>query len=257
MDVAVALERLRPYAASLAILVDYDGTLAPIVADPEAAVPLPGMLDRLREIVAGGVRCAVVSGRPVEFLRRMVAIEGSVLVGQYGLERDAAGATVPDPRAAAFAPAVRAATAEADRAFAHLYVEPKGDLAVTVHWRAAGVIDDGELAEIAAIATRHGLWIHATRMARELRVPVPVDKGSAVTALLAELGCRAALFAGDDAGDVVAFDSLDRACESGVIESGLKVGVWSPEAPGELIERADVIVDGPTGVLAMLDALAD
>jgi trehalose 6-phosphate phosphatase len=256
MDVEVVLGKLSPVAGRVALLVDYDGTLAPTVNDPELAVPLPGMIDALRRLTAAGLDLGVVSGRPVEFLRRHVVVEGAVLVGQYGLERDVDGrAVATDERSRDFAPAVRAATAVAQQQFGHLHVEPKGDLAVTIHWREAGAVDDTDLAAMAGLAADYGLWVHETRMARELRVPVAVDKGSAVTKLLAEFGSRAVLFGGDDRGDLAAFDALDAAIESGMIDVAIKVGVWSTEAPGELIERADIVVAGPEGFLDLLSNL--
>jgi len=72
--------------AKLAILLDYDGTLAPIVDRPEKAVPFPGIPAILRRLVrCRRYRVAVISGRPVAQLRAWVP-EGPVLVGVHGAE---------------------------------------------------------------------------------------------------------------------------------------------------------------------------
>jgi trehalose 6-phosphate phosphatase len=81
---------------------------------------------------------------------------------------------------------------------------------------------------------------------------VPVDKGQAVDELLRRHGVRIALFAGDDATDLDGFDALDRAD----LEARLKVGVASDEGPPAIVERADLVVDGPGGMLLVLESLA-
>jgi len=119
----------------------------------------------------------------------------------------------------------RSGADECEAAFDGLYVERKGVIAVTVHWRALGTIDAATIAEIDAIARRHGLVVHATRMARELRVPVPVDKGEAVASLVREHAPRAALFGGDDRGDLAAFGALASARDHGRLDVAVNVGV--------------------------------
>jgi trehalose 6-phosphate phosphatase len=92
-------------------------------------------------------------------------------------------------------------------------------------------------------------------MAAELRVPVPVDKGTVVAALLDEHRVRAAAYAGDDTGDQAAFAALaGRAGEAGF--EGVRIAVRSAEAPAGLLEDADLVVDGPSGLAALLGGLA-
>jgi trehalose 6-phosphate phosphatase len=92
-------------------------------------------------------------------------------------------------------------------------------------------------------------------MAAELRVPVPVDKGQAVTALLDEHQVRVGAFAGDDAGDLPAFVALARWSTERPGRTGLRIAVRSDEAPPGLCDQADVVVDGPAGLAALLAAL--
>jgi trehalose 6-phosphate phosphatase len=89
-------------------------------------------------------------------------------------------------------------------------------------------------------------------MSIELHPPIEADKGSALETLAGDL--RAACFVGDDIGDLPAFDALDRMAERGV--HTVRVVVTSEEAPPELIERADILLDGPEAVVEFLGRLA-
>jgi trehalose 6-phosphate phosphatase len=252
---ALAPLAARPQEAAL--LVDFDGSISKIVDDPADAVAMPEARAVLARLVGSLRAVAVVSGRPVSVLARAIDVDGITLVGQYGLERLEGGEVVVDPRAAPYLPAVAAAADEAERALPGLLIERKAGVAVTVHWRTAPERDAEATAAVADIARRHGLTVYSTRMAREIRPPVPVDKGTAVAALLDRLGVTEACFAGDDRGDVSAFDALTSAVADGRLHHAVRIAVDSPEAPPELLATADVTVDGPAGLVSLLDALAD
>ncbi len=66
-------------------------------------------------------------------------------------------------------------------------------------------------------------------------------------------GLAAAAFAGDDRVDLPGFDALDELAAEGM--TTVRVGVRSDEAPPELLDRADVVVEGPAGVVNLLSAL--
>jgi trehalose 6-phosphate phosphatase len=255
-DPTTAVTALGPVAADPAgtlVATDFDGTLSAIVADPEAARPLPAAVDALGSLQARVGAVAVVSGRPVAFLEAVLPVDGLVLVGQYGLERStAAGTVLADPAVDTHLAAVADAAADAERTFPDLYVERKGRLAVTVHWRRTPGRGRDVSRWAEATATRLGLARYPTKMAVELRPPVDVDKGTALEAL-AE-GRRVVVFAGDDRGDLAAFDALDRLAARGV--HTVRVGVRSSEAPPELVARADVTVEGAAGVADLFAALA-
>jgi trehalose 6-phosphate phosphatase len=236
-----------------AVVVDFDGSLAPIVGDPAAAVALPAGRDALDALVGRVGTVAVVSGRPVAFLADRLPNRGLTLVGQYGLERLVDGAIVVDGSAAPFLSAVAEVADEAERSWPGLHVERKGGLAVTLHWRADPEQGPQAAAWAGATGARLGLEVVPGRMARELRPRVATDKGTALEALLVDRD--AALFAGDDHGDLTAFDALDRLAGSGALRTAVRVAVGSPEVPPEILARADVIVDGPAGLAALLAAL--
>jgi trehalose 6-phosphate phosphatase len=235
--------------------VDYDGTLAPIVDDPAQATPLSAARDALGALLGVAQIVAVVSGRPVDFLRTQLGLEGLTLVGQYGLERVVGdGDTKIDDLALPFLDAVAAATEDATRRWPDLLIERKGELAVTVHWRTRGGGPPHD--ELRALAEEHGLAMLEGRKSCELRPPVTIDKGTAFADVVRAGGVSAALFAGDDRGDLSVFDTIDALQENGTVAHAARVGVRSDEAPPEILARADLVVDGPAGVAEMLSSLA-
>jgi trehalose 6-phosphate phosphatase len=236
------------------VLVDFDGSLAPIVPEPAAARPHPDARAALAGLVDRIGRVAVISGRPVRFLEAVLGLPGVVLVGQYGLEQLDGGIFRVDQRALAFTEAVAAAAREAEAALPGLDVELKGPVSITLHWRRSPEMGEAASALGTELAARHGLLVVSGRMAMELRPPLAVDKGTATEGLAR--GAEAALFAGDDVGDVAAFAALDRLVEAGQLGTALRVAVRSPEAPSELLERADYTVDGPPGLARLLDRLS-
>jgi trehalose 6-phosphate synthase len=237
-----------------AVIVDFDGTLAPIVADPPAATPLPEAAATLGRLARRFGRVAVVSGRPVEFLRERLPVDGLVLFGQYGVERfDGTGITTA-PTATRWADAVRRAADYAERRLPGLFVERKG-FALVLHWRQRPDLETEATDVAGGLATAYDFQLEPGRQALELRPPLDVDKGTAVEELTA--GASAALFIGDDRGDVAAFDTLTRLVDEGRLTHAVRVAVRSPETPAELLDRADMAVDGPHGALELLDRLVE
>ncbi len=248
---------LAPFAeqpSRSVVILDFDGSLAPIVDNPADAAPLAGAVDALAALVHRIGRVAVVSGRPVEFLRSVLPVDGLVLVGQYGVERLDGATVVTDPRARSWTESIAAAAAEAEASLPDLFVERKGAVATALHWRRAPELEAAAVDLGRRLAARHGLALEPGRLTLELRAPVDVDKGTATAELAAD--AHAALFAGDDRGDLAAFAALSRLQSSGHLTHALRVAVRSPEAPQELLRQADHEVDGPAGLLALLGRIA-
>jgi trehalose 6-phosphate phosphatase len=248
---------LRPLAErprESAVLVDFDGSISAIVDDPASARVLPAARDALANLIGRFRTVAVVSGRPVEFLVRAIDLAGLTLVGQYGLERMVDGRAVVDARAEPYLDAVAAAADDLERELPDLLVERKAGVAATVHWRTAPDRERSAVETVDRVAHRHGLTVYATKMARELRPPVPADKGTAVELLVD--GSAGACFAGDDLGDLDAYAALERLAAAGRLEHAVRIAVGSAEAPAEVLAQADVVVDGPPGLVALLTDLA-
>ena len=249
LDERLAAFRADP--ATVALVLDYDGTISPIVTDAAAAVPhpaVPDLLARLRDRLG---LVAVVSGRPVDFLVPLLP-SGLVFAGLYGLEVTEDGVRRDHPQAGNWREVVDDVAGRAEvRGPQGVSVERKG-LSLTLHYRTAPEQEAATKAYAIDEALRSGLVARPARMSWELHPPIEVDKGTAVLELADDFGAVA--FAGDDLGDLPGFDALDELDEQGV--ATLRIAVDSPEAPLELLDRADVVVDGPAGLVELLDTLA-
>jgi trehalose 6-phosphate phosphatase len=255
-----AISELRDRAGEAALCLDFDGTLAPIVDDPDDAAPLPGTLELLGRLATRFRAVALVSGRPARFLADRAPAPGVAHVGLYGMELVTDGQVRVDPEVDAWRGTV--AEARADLA-AHpavtgsgAYLEDKG-LSVGVHLRR--VADPGRWAgplEAAAgeVAERHGLRVAPGKLVWELRPPIDRDKGDAVQRVVDEVGARVLAMAGDDLGDLAAFATVERLVRAG--GAGLRIAVASDESPPELLAAADLVVQGPEGLRELLERLA-
>jgi trehalose 6-phosphate phosphatase len=256
-----ALEPLRSDPDSGAILLDIDGTLAPIVRHAADAHVPEATRTLLIEIAKryGVVGC--VSGRRAATARQIVAIGTLAYVGNHGGELLRPRSTRPevDPELAEWSARVRAfaartLTAELQRL--RVRGEDK-DAIAAFHWR--GAPDEQAAAaavqQIAALAEQEGLAVHWGRKVLEVRPPVKLDKGLGIAALLRGSPATAALYVGDDTTDLDAFRGLRELAQTGSLHSALCVAVDSDEAPPELAQEADLTVDGTAGVRELLEAL--
>ena len=251
----------------LLVALDFDGTLAPIVADPATAVIHPDGPDVLTGLAGQARAVAVVTGRPV---RQVLVLGGLdevgealggagrelVVLGQYGNERWTSTARrVVSPRPPAGLAGLIAdlpgllRKADATQA----WVEEKG-LAVAVHTRRTPdpvAVFDRLLPVLTEAARARGLAVEPGRLVIEVRAP-GMDKGVALRRLVAEYDAGAVVFVGDDLGDVPAFEAADALRAAGL--PALLVCSGSDEEPA-LAALADLVVDGPDGVMAFLRRL--
>ncbi|MDQ2677652.1 MAG: trehalose-phosphatase [Actinomycetota bacterium] len=233
------------------VATDFDGTLAPIVAEPSAARPIDGAVQTLTELSARGHEVAVVSGRPLSFLVGHLP-EQLTLVGLYGLEMRRHGELVEHPLAPVWRPVMAEAAAAASAEGPDgMVVEFKG-LSITLHYRTRPELAEQVDACAARVAERAGLLVRPARRSVELHPPIDEDKGSALRRL-AEGSDGTVIYLGDDVGDLPAFDALDDLAVTG--RSVWKIGVHSDELSPRLRDRADVMVPGPAGSLALLRSL--
>jgi trehalose 6-phosphate phosphatase len=260
-ELTEALAPLRANPSRSAILLDIDGTLAPIVRHAEDAhVPEKTRSALIAIARAYGV-VACISGRTATDARRVVSIGSITYVGNHGGELLRPGAARPEvePEFAHWSRRVqefasRAANAELQRL--RVRTEDKGAI-VAWHWR--GAPDEAAaraaVQRIAEAAERAGLRPHWGRKVLEVRPPVELDKGIGIALLLRDAPVSAAIYVGDDATDLDAFRGLRELAQSGALESALCVAVDSDEAPPELAREADLTLAGPPGVRELLEAL--
>jgi len=267
----------RQYAACvraadhLLVGLDFDGVLAPIVEDPERAHIHPDGQEVLVDLAEHVRAVAVVTGRParqaldlggLEAVGNAVGDHGRELfvLGQYGNERWTSVerrviSPTPPRGLATFTSSLPRVMRRAEAAEA--WIEEKG-LAVAVHTRR--LPDPEEALErllplLREAAEEHGLDLEPGHLVVEVRAR-GMHKGAAVRRLVDELDARAVVFAGDDLGDVEAFKAVRDL--RGDDFAGLTVCSASPEGrtPEPLRELADVVVDGPDGVLDLLRRIA-
>ena len=235
---ATLLGRVAELPSEAAILLDVDGTLAPIVARPEDARVPEGTRRELARLAESYALVACISGRPGEGAARVVGVEGIRYVGEHGLELEPEAEEWAG-RLHAFAETVR------------WPAEPGKRLSLSFHYRAAADHKAAEayLGEVAARAVAEGLRPRFGRKVLEIRPPLQADKGTAVRRLVGEARVSRALYAGDDTTDLDAFCALDG------LEVAIRVAVASDEAPDELLAAADLVVAGPDGLAALLRRL--
>jgi trehalose 6-phosphate phosphatase len=236
----MSLAAISAHLAEAAILLDFDGTLAPIVDDPAAARPLPEAASVLTDLCRRARAVAVITGRPASFIRAVLDVPGLEVIGLYGLS---AMPPLGDD--------VREALARIAEDEPGAELEDKG-VSIAVHTRRTPD-PDAALSRIRgpvrALAASQGLTSFEGKLVVEVS-PEGARKGGAVQDLLERFSPVAALYAGDDLQDLDAFEALERwtaePCRVAVVGSG---------TPRRLVEVADVEVQGPLGLLELLRSL--
>ena len=257
-----AIAPLRADPKRAGVLLDIDGVLAPIVRHADDAhVPEPTRVPLVAVAKRYGL-VACVSGRQATTARRIVSLGSITYVGNHGAEmlRGGSSKVELDPEVAKWAPRIRAFADESfsdDLRRLRVRAEDK-DVIRAFHWR--GAPDEGAaeaaVRDIAAQAEDAGLVTHWGRKVLEVRPPVELNKGRGVRLLIEETPIAVAAYVGDDTTDLDAFAALRALVEEEQLEHALCVGVRSDETPAELEAQADLLVDGPRGVRALLSALA-
>jgi trehalose 6-phosphate phosphatase len=238
-DLTHALDRLaarRP----LLLASDYDGVFAPLVDDPSAAAPLPGVAEALGRLAAvPGVTVALVSGRGLADLRTTSGFHGPFRwIGSHGAEFD--GPVGEELAATRDALRDQLAPLVAGTPGARLEVKPAS---VAVHVRqVSDRAAASALLEHAGSAVDPSLTKKPGKDVLEVAV-TDADKGSALRRLRTELGAAGALYLGDDRTDEDGFRALEPD------DVTVKVGEGGTAARHRVAD--------PAAALALLEYLAD
>jgi trehalose 6-phosphate phosphatase len=245
------VDHVRGSPSTTGIFLDFDGTLSEIVARPDLAMAVEGAREILTELAESYALVAVVSGRPSAEVRERLGVPGVAVFGLYGLdEGDAPDEAAEHVRAALLADVQRCvASVPGTR------LEDKG-ASIAVHFR--GVEDPegaarGLLDCLRDVARRNGMIMLPGKMVLEVAPAATPGKGMLVQREARARGLAAVLFAGDDLADLDGFAAVDRLWGEGT--ETLKVAVGGPESPPALLAAADVVVDGPVGLVALLREL--
>jgi trehalose 6-phosphate phosphatase len=260
------VDALRPASADpsrTAILLDVDGTLAPIVRYADDAHVPERTRGLLIEIARRYCCVACVSGRRASDARRIVSIGTIHYLGSHGAELLRAGSAEPvvDPAVQEWSRRVQEFGRECDvpdLRKLRVRLEDKGTI-VAFHWR--GAPDEAAaraaIDSVAARAESAGLRTHWGRKVLEVRPPVRMDKGAGIVSFLSGVDVDIALYAGDDATDLDAFRGIAELVEGGSLREAIRVGVRSDEGPSAIADEADVVVNGTDGMRALLEALLE
>ncbi len=246
-----------------ALLFDVDGTLAPIVAHPRDAKLIDGARPLLEELRGRYALLGFVSGRGLDQLERIVSVSGCGYSGNHGME-------IRRPAGRLEIPEMVVAYQEAIREFAGrwpkrtleergIWIEDKR-VSLSFHYRTALDTDQARkfLDEVVRPAARKGgLKTGWGRRILEVLPPVDITKATAVRALLAPSDLRHAIYVGDDRTDVDAWSALRDMRQVGELEHVACILAGSDETAKSVRNASDASVDGPPGVLELLELLAE
>lgn len=241
--------------ASAGLVMDFDGVLSPIVADPARSRLLDGTAEVLSALSRRLGLVALLSGRPLEFLRHRACVEGVRLFGSYGLEETRDGEISTHPAIAAWLPAIRRARAELHGHFdavSGVTVEEKA-ISVAVHWRRAE--RQSEAGALVAktmdrLANSTGLVAERGKLVIELIPPIREDKGTAMRRMIDTHALARVAYAGDDLGDVPALRLVTGAGGHALVVT------HGPETPSPVLASATRTFDGVDAFAAWLKELS-
>jgi trehalose-phosphatase len=255
--IAVTADRLD--GTPLAVMLDVDGTLAPIASTPDQAVVPPPTREAVQKLATlPGVVVALVSGRSATDAWRLAGVDGAWVIGNHGFElRTPDGQLSPvevvRPYEQAIAEAAHILTA-AEPVIPGAIVENKR-WTMSLHYRLVDPAEVPTLVERAReVAATLGLRVTEGKKIVELRPPVDVNKGTATVSLARHIGALAdgasALYAGDDRTDEDAFEAL-RACNPRAIT--IHVSGAHDQQGGT---RAEIVLNSPDELREALDLVA-
>lgn len=266
------MENLRTHSQALrwvlaarpcGLVVDVDGTIAPIARLPAEASVSPVCRDHLAAMIGILDLVAVISGRPAREAQRMLGLPGVSYLGCHGLETLQDSLVILDPAAAPYLKKVRRAAEELTGRLSGqpgldgLLVEDKG-ICVTFHYRACRDHERARLLVLEAaenvVRRKGGVQVIEARRAVELVPKESINKGTALLAIAKEHNLRAVCYLGDDLTDLAAFRAL-RAWREDTGCRGLAVAVAGAETPADVLEQGDLVLDGISAVEEFLGLL--
>lgn len=250
-----------------AVGLDNDGVLSPLVDRTEdAQVPMETRA-ALRALTTRGYgEVAVITGRNALPAREMIDVPEIMVMGLHGGELLRASETVPvlDPRLVEWTPRTQelmAALAGLTELWTRfdIRLENKGPFGA-LHWRGSRHEQDADMiAKLAELLGQaNGFQTRHAMLTLEFIPAVEVNKNTAMRWLVQQTGARLGLFAGDGLTDVAGFQALDELKATRELDYILKIGVNPPggQAPREVRDNADVMVEGTEQMLEVLKMLA-
>lgn len=248
---------LRPLlqASRLGLLVDLDGTLSPIVPIPENAKVTPENLRLLEALAHTLPLVAVVSGRGAPDIYQRVGLSNLIYIGNHGMEMWDGSTSITRPEAGSFRAAlVKVIQQLQPHLIPGMIVDDKG-ASISLHYRQVGDFDASAFrALIQDIAEQNHITMFEGRKVFEFRPPIAINKGSILEQLVEEYQLDAAIFIGDDTTDADALRMVRHLRQSNRCFA-VGLGVEADETPDVVLETADLLVQGVSGVESFLDWL--
>lgn len=242
-----------------ALVSDFDGTLSPIVDDPDSARPDPSVLPALQALRDAGVTIGILSGRMARDVSARVNVPGLVFIGNHGFERFQSGNIIIPESARPYQKAVKKAAQKIQKKLLPgMQLEDKG-ITLSVHYRRAESeeqVREVFLPRLQKWSDKYGLVLFQGRKVFELRPPVNVDKGTAFMQFVEDFNVRAAVYLGDDTTDAAVLKTAKKMREMGLCEA-YGIGVHSANTPEDIQLYEDYSAEGVEGVSAFLSLLVD
>ena len=226
---------------------DIDGTISDIAPRPEQARVRPGAKRSLEALATRLAAVAVVTGRDMREALSMVEADNIVYFATHGLERWEDGRLTVAPEAEPYLDRLRSVTAELTNRLTlpGIVVQAK-QVGLSVHYRLASDPEstrDAVLEAVASAAAADWMVVRHGRMVVELLLPVAIDKGTSLSALVKERDLDGALVLGDDVTDVNMFKAASELQADGVLRA-VNIGVVGDETPAEVMEATEHRLNG-------------
>lgn len=256
LDACEAVLQRRPSA----LLVDVDGTISPIVADPLAAIVLPGCRAALASLSSRLDLVGVLSGRAPDQAYAMVALDALEYWGGHGVTHLAQGVLRTAPEAEKFMATIGhlVTVIEGWDLLPGMFIEPKST-SVALHYRATAdppAAREWLYGRLAPLGKPNGLDLLEGRMVFELRPP-GLGKGWCIQRVIHERGLGGVVYVGDDLTDMEAFAAIDTWRAAGPDRTAVTVAVDNAEAATRIPLTADFAVEGVHAVEWLLAGLAE
>lgn len=229
--------------AEVILVTDFDGTLAEVVPDPAMAAARPDALEALEDLAILLADVIVLSSRTQVQLESLVPISGVRLIGDSGL-------VVPRHAQREALDRFNADAARLVESTPGAWIEVK-PASTAIHFRNAEMSGEEMLASLRPLLDGARLAAALGRKVIEVHAP-KAGKGSAMAALLPYEDPGAVVCFGDDENDRSLFEYV-----SGLDIPHMCVGVSSPEAPRDLFDRCDLVVQGPAGATEALHTIVE
>lgn len=230
-----------------AVVTDVDGTIIQIAPTPAEAVLSPSMKDVIIKLSRKFQMVAVVSGRSVEDVKRMIGIEGLLYVGNHGMEYMKSGQVQVDEDTKRYIQLINEAACKIKKEEScnveGVLLEDKG-LCFSIHYRLCKDPNTREtlLDTIKDMEELKGLQIKEGRKVIEIRPPTGYDKGKILERIIHENNIKKLVYLGDDVTDSDAFRKLNELKNQGKVD-GESIIIISGEIPSRIKEEASYFLE--------------